>query len=166
MKILIVGSVASGKSTLARKLSKDSNIRVYEIDSIVHDDVLNVKRSNLEQQKIINEINKNKSWILEGTLRSNLYNLLDLADIIIYVDTPVYKRKIRIFNRFIKQKLGIEKCNYKPNINMLKNMYKWTNEFEIKKDKLYDLISKKSNKFIHLFDNKINYSEIRGKYEK
>ncbi len=102
MKILIVGSVASGKSTLARKLSKDSNISVYEIDSIVHDDTLNVKRSNLEQQKIIDKINKNESWILEGILRNNLYNLLDLGDIIIYVDILFYKRKIRIFNRFIK----------------------------------------------------------------
>lgn len=36
---------------------------------------------------------------------------------------------------------------------MLKKMYKWTNEFEIKKDKLYDLLSKRSNEFIHLFDN-------------
>ena len=42
MKILIIGSVASGGSTLTRKLSKDSNISVYEIDSIVHDDGLNV----------------------------------------------------------------------------------------------------------------------------
>lgn len=86
MKILTVGSVDSGKSTLARKLSIDSNINVYEIDSIVHNDVLNVKRSN--------RTTKNKFWILEGILRNNLYNLLDLGDIIIYVDILFIKERL------------------------------------------------------------------------
>ena len=76
MKILIVGIVASGKSTLARRLSSLYNIDCYEIDSIVHDDMNNRKRSNSEQQEIIREIDKNDSWIIEGTLRKNLDNLL------------------------------------------------------------------------------------------
>lgn len=38
MKILVIGIVASGKTTLAKKLSKESNIEHYEIDTIVHDD--------------------------------------------------------------------------------------------------------------------------------
>ena len=38
MKILIIGSVGSGKSTYAKKLSNELNIETYEIDSIVHDD--------------------------------------------------------------------------------------------------------------------------------
>ena len=36
MKILIIGIVASGKTTLAKQLSKKLNIQYYEIDSIVH----------------------------------------------------------------------------------------------------------------------------------
>lgn len=43
MKILIVGIVASGKTTLARRLSKLLNIKHYEIDSVVHDDERNIK---------------------------------------------------------------------------------------------------------------------------
>ena len=43
MKILIIGIVASGKTTLAKKLSRKTNIEYYEIDSIVHDDKNNLK---------------------------------------------------------------------------------------------------------------------------
>ena len=32
MKVLIIGIVASGKTTLARRLSKETNIKNYEID--------------------------------------------------------------------------------------------------------------------------------------
>ncbi|MDF2595637.1 MAG: topology modulation protein [Clostridia bacterium] len=35
-KILIIGIVASGKTTLAKKLSKKINVPWYELDSIVH----------------------------------------------------------------------------------------------------------------------------------
>ena len=58
MKILIIGIVASGKTTLAKRLSRENNVMYYEIDSIVHDDINNRKRTNEEQQRIIKEINK------------------------------------------------------------------------------------------------------------
>lgn len=54
----------------------------------------------------------------------------DLADKIIFLDAPLYKRKFRIITRFIKQKIGVEKSNYKPTFEMLKYMFKWTNDFE------------------------------------
>lgn len=41
--------------------------------------------------------------------------------------------KIRIVKRFLKQKLGLEKCHYKPDLNMLKAMFQWTKEFEEKR---------------------------------
>lgn len=53
MKALIIGIVARGKTTLARRLSKETNIKNYEIDLIVHDDKNKRKRTNKEQQKII-----------------------------------------------------------------------------------------------------------------
>ena len=146
MKILIIGIVASGKTTLAKRLSRENNVMYYEIDSIVHDDINNRKRTNEEQQRIIKEINKNNNWIIEGTLRKNLDNLLDMADKIIYLDIPLKIRKKRIFIRYIKQKLGMEKSNYKPSFQMLKNMYKWTDEFESNKDTFEENICKYSDK--------------------
>ena len=90
MKILIVGSVGSGKSTYSKKLSKELNIPRYEIDSIVHDDINKIKRTDAEQMKIIDKINNNMDWIIEGILRKHLYYLLDMADKIIFMEN---KRK-------------------------------------------------------------------------
>ncbi len=149
MKLLIIGPVASGKTYLARKLSKELNIKYFEIDSIVHDDLNKVKRTVEEQNVIINKIdNENEEWILEGTLRKNLNYLLDLADKIIYLEVPVKIRKRRILFRFIKQKLNIEKCNYKPTMEMLKLMYKWTNDFENKREEFEKILLKYNNKII------------------
>ena len=96
------------------------------------------------------KINKQSDWIIEGTLRKNLYNLLELADKIIYLDIPIQVRKRRILLRYIKQKLKIEKSNYRPNKEMLKNMYKWTNEFENNKIELEEEILKYKEKLIVL----------------
>lgn len=147
MKILIVGTVGTGKTTLAKKLSKDYNIKYYEIDSIVHDDRQNGrKREEEEQNIIVKNINKNENWIIEGVLRKNLQYLLELADKIIYLDVPKYKRNIRILKRYIKQKLKLEKSNYKPDIKMLKMMFKWSNDFEKNKKELENLLLKYKNK--------------------
>lgn len=154
MKILIVGIVASGKTTLARKLSKLLDIKCYEIDSVVHDDALGVKRSEKEQWEMFDKINKEHDWIIEGTLRKNLFYLCDMADRIIYLDIPVNVRKRRIFTRFIKQLFGIEKCNYKVNFKMLKNMYKWTDDFKKDKENFEKKLFEYKEKIVVLKDNK------------
>ncbi len=148
MKILIIGIVASGKTTFARKLSNYLGIKYYEIDSIVHDDLNKVKRSSEEQKKLIEEINRGDSWIIEGTLRKNLFYLCDMADRIIYLDIPLKVRKRRIIGRFIKQKLGIEKSNYKPTWNMLKMMFKWTREFEDTRNEFENKLRKYKKKLV------------------
>jgi len=160
MKILILGIVASGKTTLARKLSKKLKIKHYEIDSIVHDDNnLGKKRTIDEQLKIFNDINK-KSWILEGTPRNNQTYIINNADIIYFIDLPLYLRKYRIIKRFIKQKLGIEKANYKANFYMLKNMFKWTKDFEYKKESIMESLNK-TNKLVIIKSKK----EIKRLYK-
>lgn len=155
MKILIVGIVASGKTTLARKLSKLLDIKHYEIDSVVHDDINNVKRSEAEQKKIFKKIDKNSNWIIEGTLRKHLFYLCDMADKIIYLDIPVKVRKKRIFTRFVRQLFGIEKCNYTVNLKMLKLMYKWTNDFEKDMNSFEEKLFKYKDKIIVVKDDKL-----------
>ena len=150
MKVLIIGSVASGKSTLAKRLSIENGIKHYEIDSIVHDDLNKRKRSLNEQIKIIENINLSNDWIIEGTLRKNLDMLLDMADLIIYLDVSLFVRKFRILSRFIKQKVGLEKCNYESNVKMLMMMYRWTNDFENNKFKFFEKLNKYNNKLVRL----------------
>ena len=157
MKIYIVGIVASGKTTLATWLSEKIKIPRFELDSIIHDDENNGQKRSLEEQlQIIHEINKKEDWIIEGTHRKNLDELFILADKIIYLDIPLYKRRLRILKRYIKQKIGLEKCSYNSNIEMLKMMYKWTNNFEKNKLEFEGKLSKYKNKIIRSNSNNIN----------
>lgn len=157
MKILIVGTVGTGKTTLARKLSKEYNIKYYEIDSIVHDDVNKKKRTPQQQNEIISNINKEDGWIIEGVLRENLEYLLEMAEKIIYLNIPKKIRNKRILTRYIKQKIGIEKSNYKPNIEMLKMMFKWSNEFEKNRDEFENKLNKYVDKLEVIGNEKTKY---------
>lgn len=161
MKILIYGIVASGKTTLARHLSEKLNIPYYEGDCIAwgFPNEKRYKRSNEEQKKIVDKINENNSWIVEGTYREGQKALYDLADKIIFLDTPLYIRKYRIVSRFIKQKIGYEKSNYKPSYDMLKHMFIWTNEFEKNRKVHEDRLMNYKDKLIWIK----SAAELKGK---
>lgn len=156
MKIFIIGIVASGKTTLAKRLSKNIDVPWYELDSIVHHQTAEgrYKRTQGEQMEVILEIDKKGSWIFEGTDRESYHCLYEMADTIIFLDTPLWKRKIRIFIRFLKQKLGLEKCHYKPDIKMLKMMYKWTRDFENDRANFEAKLQMYNNKLVRLDGNK------------
>ena len=136
-KVLIIGSVASGKTTYAKRLSEQISVPWYELDSIVHHKTSTgrYKRTAEEQIKVLMDIDKNGSWIFEGTDRESYQCLYSMADQIIFLDTPLWKRKFRILNRFLKQKVGLEKSHYKPDFEMLKMMYKWTSDFESNRER-------------------------------
>ncbi|CAG7642481.1 hypothetical protein PAESOLCIP111_04345 [Paenibacillus solanacearum] len=158
-KILIIGIVASGKTTLAKRLSKKMNIPWYELDAIVHHRTPTgrYKRTAEEQIEVIMEIDNRGEWIFEGTDRTSYQCLYQMADTIIFLDTPLWKRKIRILTRFIKQKLGIESCHYKPDFLMLKMMYKWTRDFEQDRSRFEAKLNSYSEKVIRLNNNSLNF---------
>ncbi|WP_454190956.1 hypothetical protein [Paenibacillus sp. Marseille-Q7038] len=160
-KIFIVGIVASGKTTLAKQLSKDMNISWYELDSIVYHQTadLRVKRTPDEQLEVIMDIDRRGPWILEGIDRESYRSVFDMADTIIFLDPPLWKRKIRIFTRFLKQKLHIEQCHYKADLAMLKMMYKWTRDFEKNRDVFEANVSLYNHKLIRLTDTK-DYKQL------
>ena len=74
MKIDIIGSVASGKTTLARLISRKLNVPYYEKDNIVWKRTSDgdVKRSPKERDEYFNEIVSGSEWIVEGSPRESL----------------------------------------------------------------------------------------------
>jgi len=65
MKIDIIGSVASGKTTLARALAEKYNISYYEKDNIVWERTSSgdVKRSDVDRDKIFDDILKSDNKV-------------------------------------------------------------------------------------------------------
>lgn len=71
MKLDIIGSVASEKTTLARELSEVYQVPFYEEDNIVWERTVNgdKKRDEEERNKMFQEIITGKNWIVEGSPR-------------------------------------------------------------------------------------------------
>ena len=147
-KILVVGCVGSGKSTYAKKLGKKLNIPVYGIDEIVHDDANGVRRSLDEQKRLINEVDSNDKWIIEGALREELYFLLDMADQIIMIDLDRDVVEHRVITRYIKQQRGIEKINYKVDLDFLDMMLGYVDKYYNTREDILKMLSKYKDKLI------------------
>ncbi|MGP4073610.1 AAA family ATPase [Piscibacillus sp. B03] len=133
MKVHIIGSVGSGKTTLAKSLSKKYDIPHYELDNVVwkREQTGDIRRSEDERIDYLSSIVRTSSWIIEGVHNEEwVFDSFKQADVIIFLDTNYHIRTIRITKRFIKQKLGFEKANYKPTFDIFFKMFKWNRIFE------------------------------------
>jgi len=153
-KIYIIGPVGSGKTTLSRILSKKYDIKKYELDKVVWDDDNgNIKRTDDEIRKLFNEIITNKSWIIEDVGRKKFIDGIKKADITYYIDLSKYTIYKRCIIRWIRQKIGKEKYNYKPTLKSLFEMLKWA-----KQD-----IKNKKEKMKRIIDNSKEYKILKNK---
>lgn len=132
-KIHIIGSVGSGKTTLAKELSLKLNIPFYELDNIVwkREKSGDIRRTDEERKKYLNSIIHSETWIIEGVhnedwVANSFYN----AELIIFLDIEYPIRTYRIIKRFVLQKFKLEESNYKPTLKIFFNMFKWNRYFE------------------------------------
>lgn len=167
MKVYIVGSVASGKSTFAKRLSEILNIPYQSLDEVVHISDKshpwgNRKRQVDERDNLFQSIIQQQRWIIEDVGRPCFEDGLKEADMIILLEVSTRIRDYRIIKRWIKQRLGIEKCIYKPGYKMLKGMFKWSRDYDTGKDGLKERIVTYQDKIINLRSNK-DIDEFLGK---
>lgn len=142
MKIDIIGSVASGKTTLAKRISKKYGVSYYEKDNIVWKRIANgdVKRSPEERDKYFYDIIKENDWIVEGSPRKALKESFGCCDYIIVLDEYTIIRLTRVFKRWVNQRNGRESYNSRPTWNFLWCNIKWVFEFNrMKKGLLQEL---------------------------
>lgn len=88
MKIMILGSSGTGKTTLGRILSKKLNIKALPLDSVYwKKDWNNISKEDFNTY-MKNFLTKNKSWVIDGNYMNNKHfkYRLDSADIIVYLD--------------------------------------------------------------------------------
>ena len=113
MKIAIMGYVGSGKSVLARNLSKKLGIPKLELDDIAFD--LNWKA--VDRKKILPDIQKlmeQDSWIIDGNYDDLLQTQrLEMADRIIFVMLPRVQCLFRALRRTKERKAA----GYQKDIN-------------------------------------------------
>lgn len=149
MKLDIIGSVASGKSTLAREISEKYQIPYYEKDNIVWERTPDGdrKRNAEERDRIFREIIEGENWIVEGSPRKCLKESFAYSDYIILLDINTCTRLFRVFRRFIRQRTGKEKYNSKPTLKFLYYNIKWVFEFNAQRKKITEMLSEYGTKF-------------------
>lgn len=113
MKIAIMGYVGSGKSVLARNLSKKYDIPKLELDDIAFD--LNWKP--VDRSKILPDIQafmEQDSWIIDGNYDDLLQEQrLEMADQIIFVMLP----RIQCLFRALRRTKERKAAGYRNDIN-------------------------------------------------
>ncbi|NBI30197.1 AAA family ATPase [Chengkuizengella marina] len=156
-KIHIIGSVGSGKTTLARVLSNSYNIPYYELDNVVWERHKSgdIRRTDEERDNYLEEIISSDVWIIEGAHNHQwVEKSFQNANLIIFLDTPYPIRIVRIIKRFILQKMGLEKANYHPTIKMFVKMFQWNAAFEKEsKPKILNMLNENKSNSIILKDN-------------
>ncbi|MCR5807868.1 MAG: DNA topology modulation protein FlaR [Oscillospiraceae bacterium] len=143
MKIDIIGSVASGKTTLAKNISKKYGVPYYEKDNIVWERTANgdKRRDPEERDRIFDSIIKKDDWIVEGSPRKNLQESFETCDHIIVLDIGTHIRLYRVFKRWILQRSGKIPYNAKPTVKFLLCNIKWVFEYDNMKKELMKSLS-------------------------
>lgn len=154
MKIDIIGSVASGKTTLAAMVSETYNVPYYEKDNIVWERTVggDKKRTPEKRDTIYREILESENWIVEGSPRNVLKESFDFCDYIILLDVNILIRLFRVFRRWIRQRIGKEKFNSSPTLKFLIYNIKWVFEFNRDRRRIICELAKYEDKYIRFKD--------------
>ncbi|ELK46009.1 adenylate kinase [Halobacillus sp. BAB-2008] len=132
-KIRIIGSVASGKTTLAKELSEYLHIPYIEMDNLVWDrgGGTDRRRTPQERDACLHQVLVEDQWILEGVHRGDwTEDTFFEADVVLMLDPPYMLRTWRIIRRFFRQKAGLESANYRPSLKIFLRMFRWNRHFE------------------------------------
>ena len=95
---MIIGQPGSGKSTLAGMLGEKSGLPIVYIDHI-HWQPGWVERSKAEKTRLCHLAEAQEQWIIEGGHSQTWDNRALRADVILWLDIPVWQRLGRILWR-------------------------------------------------------------------
>mgnify|MGYP001591278894 FL=1 len=104
-RIYILGITGSGKTFLAKKLSKILKILTYDMDDIRFIKKFTKARTPEQRKKKVDKIlREKKKWIFDGRGTNWERHAMLKADTIIWLLTPSYKRVFRIFRRYFQRR--------------------------------------------------------------
>ncbi len=107
-KILILGGVGSGKSTLAKKIADYTGYPLVHLDELLLDANWKAVDKSLWQD-MSKEFLSKEFGVIDGNYSNSLPARIDWADLIIFIDISTVRQLSRVFGRYIKNKIGLEK---------------------------------------------------------
>lgn len=132
IKIRIIGACGSGKSFIAKELSKKYNIAYFELDNLVWDRSAENLRFPVEvRDSKLAEILDMESWIVEGAHYKWGTESFEKADIILILKPNKLIRDYRVVRRFFRTRVGLEKWNYKQSYkNLYQMIFEWNRGYD------------------------------------
>jgi len=112
MRITILGLPGSGKSTLARKIAESHHIPYIHIDRFWleggggHNSrtTIDPERARQNVRANVLEAVKSESWVSDGVYPRVQIEITKLADTIVFLDIPLWRRLLNHANRTIHRK--------------------------------------------------------------
>lgn len=110
MKITIIGNCSSGKTTLAKRISKELNIPHLQLDRLwLKYEGHKIKRGDLEKKDIVRsylrkeveDFIKQDSWVSDGWYKRVQPLIAERADQIIYLDISLSRRLLNHLHRML-----------------------------------------------------------------
>ncbi|MCU6713190.1 DNA topology modulation protein FlaR [Paenibacillus sp. J5C_2022] len=149
-RIHIIGSTGSGKTYLAERLSKKYKLIYGELDTVMWSgtEEFSCKNSSETRDRLLHNIIEQDKWVVEGVYYKWLTPSFHRAELIIYLDTKLCIRAVRIILRYIKQRLGLERSIYNQTLKGLIKMLEWNQKFE--RDNKYKILE-----FIEPYKSKV-----------
>ena len=104
-RVMIVGGPCAGKSTFARRLGAITGLPVHHMD-LIHWLPGWVERGKPEKIAMARAVEAGERWIFEGGLSATYESRAARADLVLFLDLPVWRRLWRMLRRRIEHGRG------------------------------------------------------------
>ena len=125
-KVLIIGCAGSGKTTLAKQLSKIIGLPIIHMDNYYWSDNWG-RKSDAEWHDIVNELCQKPKWIMDGNYTKSMPIRFQYATAVIYLDVPRWKCLLRVVMRRFRLIYNKKRDDIPANCNERMNVefYRW-----------------------------------------
>ncbi|OPA78607.1 hypothetical protein BVG16_12135 [Paenibacillus selenitireducens] len=140
MRIRLIGACRSGKSYIAKELSREYGVPYYELDNCVWDRSVENRKFPVDaRDTMLHDIIHTESWIVEGVHYKWGQESFAKVDWIFVIQSNTYVRDYRVFRRFVRTRLGLEEWNYKQSWkNLYQMLFVWNKGYD--KDSMKDIM--------------------------
>jgi adenylate kinase family enzyme len=97
-RIVVIGPLGAGKSTLAMELGRRLGLPVHHLDQLYWGDSW-ARTPEAEWQAVLDGLTDGDAWIIDGNFTSSLPQRLAAADAVVYLDVPRLTSTIRATRR-------------------------------------------------------------------